>query len=80
MGQGWGHKGRKTKEGAWWVELGCEMTLLEHGFKYQNKVPTRGVLDSTLRSYFDSQVRINQARLRYMLSFFKYLKHIQLQF
>lgn len=38
----WG-KGRKTKEGEWWVEPGCEMTLLEHGFKYQNKVPELGV-------------------------------------
>lgn len=31
-----GEKERKTKEGEWRVEPGCEMTLLEHGVKYLN--------------------------------------------
>lgn len=35
IGVGFREKERKTKEGEWWVEPGCEMTLLEHGFKYQ---------------------------------------------
>ncbi len=43
MGVGWGEKERKTKEGEWRVEPGCEMTLLEHGFKHQNKGPVLGV-------------------------------------
>lgn len=43
FGVGWGEKERKTKEGEWRVEPGCEMTLLEHGFKHQNKGPVLGV-------------------------------------
>lgn len=39
IGVGLGGKERRTKEGEWRVEPGCEMTLLEHGFKYHNKVP-----------------------------------------
>lgn len=42
---GVGVRGRKTKEGQWRVESGCEMTSLEHGFKYRNKVPNLGVPD-----------------------------------
>lgn len=38
---GGGTRGGKQKEGEWWGEPGCEMTSLEHGFKYQKKVPTR---------------------------------------
>lgn len=48
---GWGGKERKTKEGEWRVEPVCEMTLLEHGFKYPKKVPILGALDSTLHLY-----------------------------
>lgn len=39
---GVGKKERKTKEGEWWVEPGCEMTLFEHSFKYQNKCQDLG--------------------------------------
>lgn len=42
---GW-NKGRKTKEGEWPIESGCEMTSLEHGFKYENTVPILSVLAS----------------------------------
>lgn len=48
-GWGWGSRsgarGGKQKEGQWRVESGCEMTLLEHGFKYQNKVPNLAAPD-----------------------------------
>lgn len=44
-GVGGGDKERKTKEGEWRVEPVCEVTLLEHGFKYQNKVPILGALN-----------------------------------
>lgn len=84
---GWeGQKKRKTKEGEWWVEPGCEMTLLEHGFKYQNKLPELGVrlVQLSCVIYYSCQNdtkiplsgEVNQARLRYTLSFLKYLKHI----
>lgn len=39
--QGGGTRGGKQKEGEWRGEPGCEMTSLEHGFKYQKKVPIR---------------------------------------
>lgn len=38
---GGGTRGGKQKEGEWWGEPGCEMTSLEHGFKYQKKAPIR---------------------------------------
>lgn len=36
-----GTRGGKQKEGEWRGEPGCEMTSLEHGFKYQKRVPIR---------------------------------------
>lgn len=57
-GVGWGQEEeeRRTKEGEWRIEPGHEMTLPEHGFKYQNKVPAPGVGLTQLSLCFSQKV------------------------
>lgn len=64
---GVGVRRRKTKEGQWRVESGCEMTSLEHGFKYRNKVPNLGVpeLNGPLAGQDESGTRLGDVLLSF---------------